>query len=163
MALKAIETRYKGYRFRSRLEARWAVFFDALDLDWQYEPEGVSLSVGNYLPDFWIATVHMWAEVKPVPFSKHENALLYALAKETRFPALKLIGVPENKPYFGFTDDAGFEVEFCLTNHHNYPRKEHRFFCMPGCDEERRWADTAEAARQARGARFEHGQYGAAW
>lgn len=30
--MKAIETRYKGYRFRSRLEARWAVFFDALGL-----------------------------------------------------------------------------------------------------------------------------------
>jgi hypothetical protein len=29
--IKAIETSYKGYRFRSRLEARWAVFFDALD------------------------------------------------------------------------------------------------------------------------------------
>ncbi|MCB6994492.1 hypothetical protein LI177_13475 [bacterium 210820-DFI.6.37] len=27
--LKAIQTEYKGYRFRSRLEARWAVFFDA--------------------------------------------------------------------------------------------------------------------------------------
>ncbi len=30
--IKAIETRYKGYRFRSRLEARWAVFFDALSV-----------------------------------------------------------------------------------------------------------------------------------
>jgi hypothetical protein len=28
MSAKAIETHYKGYRFRSRLEARWAVFFD---------------------------------------------------------------------------------------------------------------------------------------
>lgn len=27
--IKAIDTYYKGYRFRSRLEARWAVFFDA--------------------------------------------------------------------------------------------------------------------------------------
>jgi hypothetical protein len=26
--IKAIETRYKGYRFRSRLEARWAVRFE---------------------------------------------------------------------------------------------------------------------------------------
>ena len=28
--IKAIETEYNGYKFRSRLEARWAVFFDAL-------------------------------------------------------------------------------------------------------------------------------------
>ena len=27
--IKAIQTEYNGYLFRSRLEARWAVFFDA--------------------------------------------------------------------------------------------------------------------------------------
>ncbi len=52
--IKAIETRYKGYRFRSRLEARWAVFFDALGLSWEYEPEGFDLGeLGWYLPDFF--------------------------------------------------------------------------------------------------------------
>ena len=51
--IKAIETQYKGYRFRSRLEARWAVVFDALDLEWVYEPEGYDLGGGvKYLPDF---------------------------------------------------------------------------------------------------------------
>lgn len=33
--IKPIETKYKGYRFRSRLEARWAVFFDALGISWE--------------------------------------------------------------------------------------------------------------------------------
>ena len=41
--IKAIETQYKGYRFRSRLEARWAVFFDALQVRWDYELEGFDL------------------------------------------------------------------------------------------------------------------------
>lgn len=51
--IKPIETIYKGYRFRSRLEARWAVFFDALGVDWEYEPEGFELPSGRrYLPDF---------------------------------------------------------------------------------------------------------------
>ena len=51
--IKAIQTRYKGYHFRSRLEARWAVFFDALGLEWEYEPEGFDLGeAGWYLPDF---------------------------------------------------------------------------------------------------------------
>jgi hypothetical protein len=51
--IKAIETRYKGYRFRSRLEARWAVFFDALGIKWEYEVEGYDLGkAGWYLPDF---------------------------------------------------------------------------------------------------------------
>ncbi len=35
-----IETYYKGKWFRSRLEAKWAVFMDELGIVWQYEPEG---------------------------------------------------------------------------------------------------------------------------
>lgn len=51
--IKAIPTEYKGYRFRSRLEARWAVFFDACRVRWEYEPEGFELPNGQlYLPDF---------------------------------------------------------------------------------------------------------------
>lgn len=46
-----IETIYKGYRFRSRLEARWAVFMDACGADWEYEPEGM-LAVSYAEPDF---------------------------------------------------------------------------------------------------------------
>lgn len=57
-ALKAIETEYKGYRFRSRLEARWAVFFDACGVKWEYEPEGFVLPNGQYyLPDFLLHDV----------------------------------------------------------------------------------------------------------
>ena len=53
MEIKPIETIYNGYRFRSRLEARWAVFFDALGVPYEYEPEGFDLGNGlYYLPDF---------------------------------------------------------------------------------------------------------------
>lgn len=53
MTIKAIETEYNGYRFRSRLEARWAVFFDALGVKYEYEPDGFVLPSGRkYLPDF---------------------------------------------------------------------------------------------------------------
>lgn len=63
--LKAIETEYKGYLFRSRLEARWAVFFDAMGIKWEYEPEGIVLSDGAYyLPDFYLSDFHCYFEVK---------------------------------------------------------------------------------------------------
>lgn len=56
--IKAIETEYNGYRFRSRLEARWAVFFDALGIKYEYEPEGFDLGNGlYYLPDFLLRGV----------------------------------------------------------------------------------------------------------
>jgi hypothetical protein len=51
---RAIETSYNGYRFRSRLEARWAVFFHALGVKYKYESEGFDLGGVYYLPDFWL-------------------------------------------------------------------------------------------------------------
>lgn len=61
----AIETYYKGCRFRSRLEARWAVFFDTLEIRWLYEPEGFVLEDGTrYLPDFYLPDYELWIEVK---------------------------------------------------------------------------------------------------
>lgn len=63
--IKPIQTEYKGYLFRSRLEARWAVFLDAMGIEWEYEPEGFTLSNGsNYLPDFYLMDFHCYFEVK---------------------------------------------------------------------------------------------------
>lgn len=71
--INPIQTRYAGCHFRSRLEARWAVFFDALGIPWEYEPEGYEvtdrLGICNedswwYLPDFWLPDNQLWVEVK---------------------------------------------------------------------------------------------------
>lgn len=71
--MKAIETEYAGCRFRSRTEARWAVFFDALGWRWEFELEGFELPSGRYLPDFKVWTHGrpdpVWFEVKP--FTRH--------------------------------------------------------------------------------------------
>jgi hypothetical protein len=52
VTIKPIETNYNGYRFRSRLEARWAVFFDAIHMQYSYEYSGYDLGGIAYLPDF---------------------------------------------------------------------------------------------------------------
>src|SRR3989442_1494282 len=63
--IKAIETNYHGFRFRSRLEARWAIFFDAIGVEWEYEKEGFEIDGGiRYLPDFWLPELKLWYEVK---------------------------------------------------------------------------------------------------
>lgn len=62
--IKPIETYYNGYRFRSRLEARWAVFFRAVGLEYQYEPEGFEMGGICYLPDFYIPSIDRWFEIK---------------------------------------------------------------------------------------------------
>lgn len=64
--IKAIETSYKGYRFRSRLEARWAVFFDSLPIRWRYETQGfVVQDLFCYLPDFYLPDWDLYLEIKP--------------------------------------------------------------------------------------------------
>lgn len=64
-SLRAIETRYAGYHFRSRLEARWAVFFDALGIRWEYEPQGYEFPNGRrYLPDFLLTDCGTFIEVR---------------------------------------------------------------------------------------------------
>lgn len=79
--IKAIETRYAGCRFRSRLEARWAVFFDALGIRWEYEPEGFELSAGWYLPDFLLPDCGTWIEVKGSEADLDKERLLAAAAE----------------------------------------------------------------------------------
>lgn len=69
-AMKAIETNYGGHRFRSRLEARWAVFFTNLDLNWDYEPQGFIVGrafhrARPYLPDFYLPHLGLYIEIKP--------------------------------------------------------------------------------------------------
>ncbi len=89
---KAIETRAFGYRFRSRLEARWATFFTELDLEFQYEPQGFDLPAGPYLPDFWIEPWKAWIEVKPKTPSMDELMLCASLCGETGNRVLMFAG-----------------------------------------------------------------------
>lgn len=58
-----IPTNYKGVQYRSRLEAKWACFFDLLGWPYQYEP----YDLDGYIPDFAIMfRSPLLVEVKPV-------------------------------------------------------------------------------------------------
>jgi hypothetical protein len=59
--MRAIPTFYAGVRFRSRLEARWAAFFDEIAIEWDYEP----IDLDGYIPDF-IVEKTLLVEVKPI-------------------------------------------------------------------------------------------------
>lgn len=85
--IKAIETHYDGCRFRSRTEARWAVFFNNLDIKWEYEPQGYVVGGQPYLPDFLISGLgtgfSMWFEVKGQYPTKDEIEKAQLLADGT--------------------------------------------------------------------------------
>lgn len=56
---------FEGVRFRSTLEADWAATLQSWDVHWQYEPEAVRIDQKlSYLPDFWLPSIRVWAEVK---------------------------------------------------------------------------------------------------
>ncbi len=100
----AIETLYAGHLFRSRTEARWAVFFDAAGIPWQYEAEGYEIPSGRYLPDFLLPRESVHIEVKGVlptpepcdaPFDMDPvYRSLLELPSATNKPAFLLVGAP---------------------------------------------------------------------
>jgi len=63
--MQAIPTTYRGIRYRSRLEARWATFFDELHIRYAYEPKAFTHEGENYVPDFYLPATKTWVEVKP--------------------------------------------------------------------------------------------------
>ena len=72
-SMTAKRTTWNGCTFRSRAEARWAVFFEMCDVEWEYEPEGVVFDDNtSYLPDFLIHGIvgrgggDLYVEVKGV-------------------------------------------------------------------------------------------------
>lgn len=124
MEIKAIETEYNGYKFRSRLEARWAVFFDAAKIKYEYEPEGFVLPSGKtYLPDFLVhgcterGPSDIWVEVKGV-MTKEDAEKIEEFAAQGK-PIIVVDSVPngnsawdlwENMCRHGFEQMNGFNV-----------------------------------------------------
>lgn len=103
MTIDAIETRYKNYRFRSRTEARWAVFFDTIGVAWEYEVQGFHLkddeSSVYYLPDFWLPEHEVWVEIKGQRPTDEEDRKARLLARASARPVLLLAGNPQNPKY----------------------------------------------------------------
>lgn len=103
VAPTAIQTVYQGYKFRSRLEARWAVFFDSLGIRYEYEKEGFDLpEVGRYLPDFWLPDYEAWVEVKPDKPTEDEMRKCFALSKlgDNKWRVVLLAGNPWFREYW---------------------------------------------------------------
>lgn len=162
--MKPIETSYKGYRFRSRLEARWAVFFDHLRVPWTYELQGFELPSGRYLPDFQIALdqfrLPVWLEVKPTRPRLHELAVAMELSDATGCTVLMAAGsIPwdDHGPgLLAFTppDDVRRGYWRCSA--------ERGLFIESGAFAPRLDPAVRTAFRTARSARFEFGESGEA-
>jgi hypothetical protein len=134
MDIKPIETRYAGCRFRSRLEARWAVFFDHLGVRWEYEPEGYRLNSGPYLPDFLLRGLtgdasndgRTWFEVKHEEVG--EDVRWRELAAVTHGVVVVAFGMPDPRDDLiihpsrgnGWMEMYAWDGEFYMTGENEY-------------------------------------------
>lgn len=118
--MQAIPTTYHNVVFRSRLEARWAWFFDRLKIKWQFEPMGFRLPSIGYLPDFYLTDVGVWVEIKPTRPLPVETLKATELANATGKLVYIFAGCPGSDAYL-FRPKAST---------HEYP---HRIVMCPLC------------------------------
>lgn len=183
--MRVIETEYRGCRFRSRAEARWAVFLDTLLIPWTYELEGFDLDGTCYLPDFWVQGWDAWLEVKGPKPSPAAADKCRRLAEASGKRVLLVSGEPwldgEQPLYdvmlFTHPEDARHRSSgWTFGEGRRNAREiwlvsdEYGAFTLNGVPHERDDAyplagdfayQVVEALRAARGARFEHGESGA--
>jgi len=102
-----IPTLYNGVTYRSRLEAKWQVFFDELDFETAYEDELVFNDDGEilYVPDFVVYsgikcrdwTSKHYIEIKPVPPNQAYLNRLKELPLPMHVDILVCVGPPNFK------------------------------------------------------------------
>lgn len=185
MTIKPIETSYGGWRFRSCLEARWAIFFEHLKIDFEYEAQGYVVNGKPYLPDFKLTLPTgrvMFAEIKGSEVDDHKGVpveLCRGLADLTRRPTPLLNGLPTYRLYHLFLPDfsrTSLHAVFFTSSEPFVRAADNYWFQLVELDEstgrlnfpfsERRarkafGRNLVEAVYAARSARFEHGESGA--
>jgi hypothetical protein len=170
--IKPIETKYNGFRFRSRLEARWAIFFDMIGLKYEYEVEGFEMNGIRYLPDFYIPSLDRWFEIKAKPLSEYEMKKCEEFCFNKDNENIKfsvLVGSPEavkidavagimeyvwEWPSEKYSDNVRFLAPEELSEKEYYSRFMRGLWVVPDVTEE----ELATAAVAAREARFEFGE-----
>ena len=154
MNIKPIKTRYKGYMFRSRTEARWAVAFDSIGLQWRYEVEGYNIpKVGPYLIDFYLPKqprlrIATYVEIKGELPTEVELEKAHGLSDLLGAPVLMLCDMPGDQHWFLYYD------KYFFSSTKNYSRES--WWSFIGMKTSKK--QIALAYEAARSARFEHGQ-----
>lgn len=147
--MKALPTQWSGTVFRSRTEARWAVFFDVLGIRWEYEAQGFELSDGSrYLPDFWLPDFGLWCEVKGTDPAYRDWSRIEQLVLEGDHAFLILEGAPWPQWYRRLFRETHGEESRCMADWacwvERYAKREHRLYCSYGGPDQPPAADIPE-------------------
>jgi len=120
--IKAIPTIFKGIKYDSLNEARWAVFFDALNIPFEPQPRGDMMETPNgttyYQPDFRIKLPHKgcnyttdsyFVEIKHSAPVEEEVYKAQQLAILSRYPVFILTEQPYDNLYA--SSDKGWKFD----------------------------------------------------
>mgnify|MGYP002778090470 CR=1 FL=1 len=97
-------TYYRGLRFDSKLEVRWARVLDALDVVYVYHPRhayrwppaGDAKTAVHYTPDFWLPASGQFLEAKPFnPFADGDDPRWVQYAAEALRKAYAVASDPQ--------------------------------------------------------------------
>lgn len=114
----SIPTEYNGVKFRSRLEARIAMFMDRVEMPWSYERITLRLPSGNtYTPDFFLPRQNLLVEVKPAFPHVEEMQKCEAVARDVGMRVVLLYGSDLGPAYRHINGDGGR-----FYSHQNAPR-----------------------------------------
>lgn len=171
-----IKTVYNGYLFKSKLEAKWAVFFDNMGFVYEYEPEAFGVGDGWYTPDFYIPEMYLgstvfrgvYAEIKP---SSWDCELEYYV-KLSRAMRNKILVLFAGEPYdfaIPYWESYGHAYRVCPEwdkhqtlaycgecNDFGVQYLEESRKCCPHCDSMRNGPTMLNAAIDARQKKFFH-------
>lgn len=156
--LTPMDTFYDGRFFRSRTEARWALFFNVMGWNYEYEYETFILPSGPYLPDFYLPDLNVWCEVKPGKLSSVDLNRCTELSdmmnsNSIGVDVLLLEGMPKAKPYNTIINGrTGLSVLLVGKNECYYP-----FFQSEAFNKRSHFLDQTElAVKKSSCARFEY-------
>lgn len=98
--LEARETNYGDDKFRSRNEAKHAVFLSHLGIDYKYEQEDMNGRYGRVLPDFYLPSLGIYYEVKHNGFSEDDRVAhlnkFAGVVRQTGKPCMIAYGDPRD-------------------------------------------------------------------
>lgn len=136
--IKTIETEYNGTKFRSRLEARWALFFEWNKIEYYYEKEGYETPYGFYVPDFYLPNVcvhredekyklGVMFEVKPENFELENHKHLGWVCEKLEIAGIYSIGLPVDE----WRNEKGLE---CLVQNSSTEGNDYPMMFLPHCE-----------------------------
>ena len=143
------QTIFDGHAFRSRTEARFAVFFNEMNIEYKYEPHCYEFPLSShsvllpthpsktikYIPDFFMPTLQVFIEIKPHFPNTIECMKAFLLSKETGLPVFVCWDIKKMNMVAFFPDERielNYTIKVCTSCNDCFITNNSRGACVCG-------------------------------